>query len=314
MTKPMNSVIKNRQWHVTSGAERLRHWLLSQQWFSSILLPALPRKVRWALRWVYLAPIDLAERLFGRRDSMAPPRAHNCTGAVSDLEASRKALVDALVEVAGLTPSARVLDVGCGFGRLAAGLTGYLDAGGSYDGFDIVPEAVTWCATNISAPHGNIRFRRADIYNKEYNPRGRTKAVDYRFPFGDETFDVVVLVSIFTHMLPPEVDNYIGEIAQVLKPKGRCFATYLLLTPEARRLMSSPDSIMNFKHNLGSHWLVSTKVPELAVGYNENVVRELYAKHGLSWELYPGYWCGQASHWPRDSGIGEQDVVVARKP
>jgi hypothetical protein len=64
---------------------------------------------------------------------------------------------------------------------------------------------------------------------------------------------------------------------------------------------------------MGSHWLVSRKVPELAVGYEENFVRDLYEKHGLVWVLYPGYWCGQASRWARDSGIGEQDVLVARK-
>jgi len=310
----MNSIIKNNQLHAPSHAERLRQWLLAQKWFSSVLLPALPRKARWALRWAYLAPIDLADRLFGRSEKMMPPRARNFSGAVSDLAASRKAYLEALVEVAGLTPSSNVLDVGCGFGRLAAALIDYLDANGSYEGLDILPEGIAWCRANIAGQHDNIHFEVVDIYNKEYNPRGRIKASEFRFPFEDETFDLVVLSSVFTHMLPEEIDNYVGEISRVLKPKGRCFATFFLLTPQSRRLMSSKASIMNFRYNLGSHWLVSKRVPELSVAYEESFMRDLYARHGLSWRLYPGYWCGQASHWSPDSGTGEQDVVVGSKP
>ena len=43
----------------------------------------------------------------------------------------------------------------------------------------------------------NYTFTLADIYNKEYNPAGRLKASEYRFPFDDETFDLVVLGSVF---------------------------------------------------------------------------------------------------------------------
>jgi SAM-dependent methyltransferase len=131
--------------------------------------------------------------------------------------------VERLVEVAALTPSSKVLDIDSGFGRLAVGLIPYLDQNGSYDGLDIVPAGIDWC----------------------------------KFPFDAETFDLVTLTSVFTHMLPAEVDNYLAEIARVLKPNGRCYATYLLLTAESRPLMSSKDSIMDFKYNCGSYWLVS---------------------------------------------------------
>lgn len=42
------------------------------------------------------------------------------------------------IELGGLKPSDRVLDVGCGIGRLAIPLTQYLDARGGYAGLDIV--------------------------------------------------------------------------------------------------------------------------------------------------------------------------------
>jgi hypothetical protein len=70
--------------HSVSAAERLRIWLLKQAWFHSGLLPALPRQLRWILRKMYLAPIDLADRLLGRHDPGLPPKAHMFTGAPMD--------------------------------------------------------------------------------------------------------------------------------------------------------------------------------------------------------------------------------------
>jgi SAM-dependent methyltransferase len=248
---------------------------------------------------------------------MMPAKVDNRSYAMSDLAASRKALIDALIDVAGLTPSSHVLDVGCGFGRLAVGLADYLNADGSYDGFDIVPEAVNWCAANIRGQYGNIRFQHADIYSKEYNQHGRIKAHKYRFPFEDETFDIVALVSIFAHLSPAESDNYVGEISRVLKPKGRCFATYPSAKRKSRRQMSCRDSIIRFQEaeqDLGIHRSDIKKMPELAVGYDEGFVRGCYTKHGMSAKLYPGYWCKKATCCPRRSGIGDHNVMVACKP
>lgn len=300
---------------VVSALERLRIWLLTRKWFSSVLLPALPRQLRWFLRKAYLAPIDIADRLLGRHDSDLPSKAGTFTGAVHDFAASGEALVAALREVAGMTASSHVLDVGCGVGRLALPTSRFLDADGSYDGIDIVPDGIEWCQQHISSQYGNVHFTLADIYNKEYNPKGRLQAADYVFPYADETFDVVVLVSVFTHMLPVEVERYISEIARVLKKNGRMFATYFLITPESLQLMDSPASAMRFKHHRGSHWVISDRVPELAVAYDEEHIREVYAKHGLSEtpDLYVGAWCGRPGHWPLDSGLGDQDTLVATK-
>ena len=289
-----------------ASAEEFRIWLLSQQWFSSVLLPALPRRLRWALRKLYLVPLDLAERLLGSTDSMTPPRGTNFSGAVSDIKASGDKLVQTMSEVARLTPSSRVLDVGCGLGRLGAAMTRYLDREGAYYGLDIVPDGIKWCTDNITGPHGNIHFVHADIFNREYNPHGLVRPSEYCFPFDDNTFDVVVLISVFTHMLPPEVENYVCEIARVLRPSGCCFASYFLLTPESRLLISSGRSSMNFKHKLGTHWLMSTKVPEYGVAYDADFVRQCYAKCGLSSELHAG-------RWYSGSGPGDQDLLVGYK-
>jgi SAM-dependent methyltransferase len=298
-----------------SAAERMRMWLLQQSWFQSVLMPALPRQLRWLLRKVYLAPIDFADRWLGRRDPGLPSKAGTFTGAVHDFAASGELLVEALGSVAGATPSSHVLDVGCGVGRLAIAMSRFLDANGGYEGLDIVPEGIGWCRQHIVSPHDNVHFTLADVYNREYNPKGRTQPADYRFPYEDETFDVAVLVSVFTHMLPVDVDRYVSEIARVLKKNGHIFATYCLITPESLELMNSSGCSMQFKRNLGSYWVQKGRIPELAVAYDERYIREVYARHGLSDPpaMYPGGWCGRAGHWPPDSGLGDQDTLVATK-
>ena len=47
---------------------------------------------------------------------------------------------------AGLGPSSRVLDIGCGLGRVAYPLARELGPDGSYDGIDTNKEYIEWCA------------------------------------------------------------------------------------------------------------------------------------------------------------------------
>ena len=294
---------------IVSAVERLRIWLLKQAWFHSRLLPALPRQLRWILRKMYLAPVDLADRLLGRHHPGLPPKADIFTGGVVDFAASGKRTLETIRSVAGVNPSSHILDVGCGIGRFAIAMPDFLDANGGYEGFDIVPEGIEWCKQHIVGPHDNIHFTLADVYNKEYNPKGSRQPADYQFPYADETFDLAVLLSVFTHMLPIDVDRYVGEISRVLKKDGRMCASYYIITPESLQLMNAGRGFMFFKHNLGSHWIQSKTVPELGVAYDERYFRGIYSKHGLSDppDIYFGRWCG------RSTGLDAQDVVVATK-
>ena len=298
------------QW-IASALYRVREYLLGQPFFTSTVLPAIPRPLRWALRTAYLFPADVIERVVGRRTDMVPPRSMMFVGSVGDFESSGDVLVQRLIDVAGLTPESSVLDIGSGIGRLAVAMTRHLSPEGRYEGLDIVPSGVKWCSENIASRYPNFRFTLADVFNGEYNPTGRVHPAEYRLPYPDATFDLVVLTSVFTHMLPAEKEHYVDEIARVLKPRGRCFATYLLLNPESRRLMDAGASDIRLKHTIGPCAVVDTKVPELAVGYDEDYVRSVYERRGLSTEsgIYYGTWSGRKAS-SRQAGLG-QDVVLS---
>lgn len=285
-----------------------RRWLLTKPWFTSTLLPSLPRPLRWTLRRLYFLPLDLIDRLTGNSDDLVPPKSKIFTGSVDDFIDTGTYLVEQLADLGCLKPSSNVLDVGSGMGRLAVALLSYRGEQGSYDGLEIVRDGVDWCNANIASKHPQYRFGFADIYNKEYNPGGHMPAREYEFPYKDDSFDLVVLLSVFTHLLPDDMENYVAEISRVLRPGGHCFATYSLLDPESKRRMQAGESQRRFTQ-VGAHWVVDTKVPELATAYDEAFVRDLFSRYRQSCSVHYGTWSGRSTP-PEDPPRFDQDFVL----
>lgn len=213
------------------------------------------------------------------------------------------------VELGGLKKDDRVLDVGCGVGRMAAPLTEFLSANGSYDGFDIVPSGIRWCARKIGRRHPNFRFRLADVHNAFYHPEGRAKASEYRFPYDDGSFDFVFATSVFTHMLPADMGNYLSEVARVLRKHGRCLLTYFILNGESRGLLDEGASTLACGHEGDGYRTADSARPESLVAYDEEAVRAALAARGLRIvePIHYGSWCG------RPQSLSFQDIVVASK-
>lgn len=243
------------------------------------------------------------------RDPLLPPNwLHSVGGSGTDYTQSGEEYFQYFVDIVGLEPHGRVLDVGCGTGRMARPLTKYLK-GGSYDGIDIVARSVRWCQKAYTPRHPNFHFHFTDIYNKAYNPAGKFQASEYRFPFEDASFDFVFLTSVFTHMLPPDMENYLSEVTRVLKRGGRCLITYFLLTPDSLKLIERKASIIPFDHEMQGAMLANRDIPEEAVAFDESRIRELYRKYELriSEPIRYGSWSGRAD------GLSFQDIVVAQK-
>ena len=214
------------------------------------------------------------------------------------------------IELAGLQPDEAVLDVGCGVGRMAVPLTQYLSDRGRYEGFDIVESGITWCQSVISPRYPNFQFQRADLYNQYYNPTGQAQANTYRFPYSDHHFDFVFLTSVFTHVLPDGIKNYLKEISRVLKPGGRALITAFLLNEESLFGLETGLCTLELPEIFETYRLADKKFPESAVAYEAQFFITLAEQVGLKVNspIYYGSWCG------RSDFLSVQDILLMGKP
>ena len=270
------------------------------------LIRLIPNFLKPILKKVYYFPIDIIDRLKGK-DNMIPPRSMIFIGD-GDFERIGQEFKNYFIKLTNLQPSDRVLDVGCGIGRMAIPLTNYLSKDGEYWGFDIVKKGIEWCQSRISQNFNNFHFQYSDVYNKHYNPNGKVQAQNFQFPFDDKYFDFVFLTSVFTHMLPSDLENYLSEISRVLKPEGKCLITFFILNEESENLVRSGHSTLNFSYNIQGCITANKDDPEAAIAYNEDFVLRLFKKYGLKIDqLHYGSWC------KRDTFLTYQDIIIATK-
>jgi SAM-dependent methyltransferase len=261
---------------------------------------ALARRVLWG-------PSDLLHRLRGEKGS--PPRGLSFVGH-GDFVAVGNEFAGFFRELGGLRPEDRVLDLGCGIGRMALPLTEYLE-GGSYAGFDVGRPMVRWCDRRITPRHPEFEFTWAPIYNGMYNPFGHLAASEFRFPYEDSSFDFAFATSLFTHLFRDDVAHYLAEARRVLRPGGTGLFTFFLLSEEAEREMNAGRSMMSFPHaGEGGEAILDPRRPERGVAYRPDDLRAMLAAAGLELEepVHPGLWANAPG------GLTLQDIVVARRP
>ena len=267
----------------------------------------LPVPLRLFARRLYYLPLDIFDYITGNRPEGVPPRGKIFIGPGDYVKLGERFLGH-FRELGGLKPDHAVLDIGCGIGRMALPLTGFLNEKGSYDGFDIVKTGIDWCNRHISTRHSNFRFQYTGLYNQLYNTSDKLDASNFIFPYDDNKFDFVFLTSVFTHMMPTEVEHYINEIGRVLKPGANCLMSFFIVNCESEDLMIKQPTHMNFPINKGFYRLHSSQVDTANVAYDEEWLLEKLQNAGLKTETIKyGQWCG------RNTYFDYQDLLICCK-
>jgi SAM-dependent methyltransferase len=262
-----------------------------------------------AARSLRLRAADLSDVARRHRDPLIPPRRLAGYVGDSDFAATGEEFVVHFRELAGLRAQDRVLEIGCGIGRMARVLVPVLRPPGSYAGFDVVDSGIAWCQERYRDTPAPFLFVHADLRNSAYNPGGTLDAGSYRFPCDDGVCDLVIATSLFTHLLPAASEHYLAEAARVLAPGGRLFGTWLLFSAQRpARAEFAPLSGAAGGTAGGEATLVADPaVPESAVAYDERWVTQRLGARGLSLDvLAHGSWSGL-------EGRSFQDIVVAHR-
>lgn len=225
-----------------------------------------------------------------------------------DFRAIGAEFLERLIRDAGHKPGDRVLDIGCGVGRLALPMTQFLDQG-TYDGLDPVAAGIEWCTSIITPVYPNVRFHHLDVQHGLYNPGGKLETARTRLPFADESFDLICMISVLTHLDKREALHYAAETARLLASGGRCFATAFLMNRPARAALAEGKGALGFDPvGAGPLYYAVAETPLAAVAYDEDVLLELFLRHGLRRHNPAGY-----GTWSGRSGRSFQDICVFEK-
>jgi ubiquinone/menaquinone biosynthesis C-methylase UbiE len=243
---------------------------------------AISPKSRFLVRKVYYFPVDILDFIRGRKNKYVPNKGDIFIGSGDFITQGKHHLL-LLEELASLKPNHAVLDIGCGIGRAAVPLTQFLSFDGEYEGFDVVKKGIVWCKKHISKDFPNFNFQYIALNNDLYHLTSQ-QAESFVFPYSDNSFDVVFLFSVFTHMQPLEVQNYLNEIYRVLKPKGKCLATFFTYNDQIEENISKPDRNFNFQYKKENYRLMSEKVPSANIAFQEEYLLKMISISGLKLE------------------------------
>jgi len=229
-------------------------------------------------------PDALVRRVLGR-GHWPPYSLRAFVGGAQRFDDAGNWFLEDLLRLRLLDHGTRVLEIGCGCGRIARPLATDGRPRGlriCYAGMDVDPACVSWCQRNITPLNDLFAFYHADCYNPSYNSRGAGSADSYLFPHPASSFDLILLTSVFTHLLEGELRHYLAEVSRLLAPGGVAYATFFLYGSLSDAVAGAERHRLRFPFARGHHAVNREDYPTNAVAYEEGFVRRVASSFGLS--------------------------------
>jgi len=259
-----------------------------------------PSGRRIARRLFYL-PTDCFNILLNRSDSLIPPKGKSFVGSGNFKNIGDK-FFKHIVETTDIDTDSTILDIGSGIGRIARPFTYFLSKKSKYIGFDIIDYGINWCNKKYKK-YPNFSFECYPLKNDLYNLSANKNASEFVFPYNDNTFNLVILTSVFTHMQKDEVTNYLQQIFRVMKPGAYCYATFFLILPN--------DDQSLFPYEFEDYSLHNMKIKNANVAYKKDFIMNTIGKIGYShFQSFEGWW---KTGFKADK-VDFQDVIILQKP
>jgi SAM-dependent methyltransferase len=169
-------------------------------------------------------------------------------------------------------PQPRILDFGCGMGNLAPVCHHFVKNGGSYLGVDLDEKQIAPCLKTYGSL-SNCSFYLTHDKNPFYTPDGESTTSGIDWPVKDGSLDLVIAMSVFTHLQEAESIRYLNKIHETLAADGLAMISFLI-----KRDYINPHFVYNFDHALTPGWFTSNpSCPEMAIGLTREALEKLLA-------------------------------------
>jgi len=229
-----------------------------------------------------------------------------------DPEAVGLSNVEMIEKLSAIKPGMRVLDFGCGCGRVALPMLERLGPSGSLVGIDIIPNMIDFCREEISPQYPNAEFYQLQAKNSHYkswtkNQLGDSHTITSLSDMEDSSFDLVFAFSVFTHLDLADTTAYLNQIASLLKPGGKAILSALFINHSSRMGHKLKTSSIPFGPGIFLRKAIyfGTLRDKLAtVGFRESKFIELSVGAGFDvCQIYYGNWPG------RGGRSSAQDII-----
>ncbi len=213
--------------------------------------------------------------------------------------------------------SPKILDIGCGTGLLAIASEPFVKSGGRYTGIDVMSRDINFCNKHYNKDY--FEFIHHKVFNATYSV-DQNKA-NLPWEVQDGSIDLVLALSVWTHLNEIDAIYYFKEVNRVLKPGGRAIITFFSIEDDNQPSNFSGKGKSDFHNTSASKWVFDqpvygsdnwlttkwAKIPEDAIGLTSKAITKL--TEGTQLELLKitkGNWKGIPS-------IYFQDIIVFEK-
>ncbi len=222
-----------------------------------------------------------------------------------------------LRRVSTIGPRSRVIDFGCGIGRVAAYVLAREQPPRGFLGIDIMPPVIEFCRAELQPHFPKAVFELAeganDHYDRYIDDAIPARSLDALTAQYGTRFTHAYAFSVFTHLYAADFVAALRFVGSLLGTRGEFLFTAFTLTDFARQRIADRSTdfpVEQHEYLEGGRVLIGNPADPLAfIAYDRDLIEAMVAEAGLVLTKSEyGTWMG--------GKLGEsfQDVYVCRKP